>query len=469
MILHGVAEELRRNYPGSRFSAYCHDRKSYRYLRRSGFPYEGLEVISDYIADNWSIFEPDLKYLRAMEELYGVPNLWLYVTADREISRYSYLDILRMLEGHFRFITDFFSRERPDAVVGPKPAGMSSYISYVVARRMGIKFAPLTAGRPGTVWFMHPDGEITGVKERYSHYMSRPLTAQARQQAEGFLEEFRREERKLGDLHQRLVRPPRLRFNPRRVWQYFHDYYIVGRGREFTLPGPGAQLARKLTRFSRHLIGRSTRVFDVPDDKEAFVLFPLQVTPEASTLVHAPFYVDQSALVENIARSLPIGYKLYVKEHPVNIWTRPLAEYRRLRRLPNVRVIAPTVDSHTLIRSAAAVVTITSTVGWEAILLEKPVIVLGNYFTKNFEGAYYVRSVADLPEALQHAVKSFRADRERILRYLLAIMDCSYPGKWELSPAGTDSANIRLLARAVAHEVGLGGNEDARDRIQASA
>ena len=47
---------------------------------------------------------------------------------------------------------------------------------------------------------------------------------------------------------------------------------------------------------------------------------------------------------------------------------------RRLRRRHNVRLAQPYASSHDLIRDSAAVAVISSTVGLEALLYEKPVL-----------------------------------------------------------------------------------------------
>src|SRR5690606_12929500 len=59
-------------------------------------------------------------------------------------------------------------------------------------------------------------------------------------------------------------------------------------------------------------------LFEKPVPGERYVLFPIHFQPEASTLVRGPYYLDQASLIEDIAKSLPVGYRLYVKEHMAN-------------------------------------------------------------------------------------------------------------------------------------------------------
>ena len=51
------------------------------------------------------------------------------------------------------------------------------------------------------------------------------------------------------------------------------------------------------------------------NEDSRFIYFPLHVEPERQTLIVAPFYTNQIELITNIVKSLPVGYKLFVKEH----------------------------------------------------------------------------------------------------------------------------------------------------------
>ena len=72
--------------------------------------------------------------------------------------------------------------------------------------------------------------------------------------------------------------------------------------------------------FSYSLKGRLRKVFidrnleKTINKHEKFVFFPLALQPERGMEIVAPFYVNQAEVITNIAKSLPVGYKLYVKE-----------------------------------------------------------------------------------------------------------------------------------------------------------
>jgi hypothetical protein len=116
----------------------------------------------------------------------------------------------------------------------------------------------------------------------------------------------------------------------------------------------------------------------LPDDP--FVLFMMHRQPEASTASQIPRWVDQEVVIEQMAINAPVGWKIVVKEHPRNYGSRGHDYYARLLDLPNVHLVHPSIESDKLLRACSATVTLTGSAGLEAVLLGKPVAVLGRPF-----------------------------------------------------------------------------------------
>ncbi len=132
------------------------------------------------------------------------------------------------------------------------------------------------------------------------------------------------------------------------------------------------------------------------------VFFAFQYQPEQSTLSQGLWYANQIALVENISKSLPLGYTLVVKEHPWGRGARPTWQYRHLSGLYNVQFCdAPSKE---IIAKVAAVIGISGTVGFEALVLDKPTIILGTSFFTHCDLFYRVACVQDLPVVLRKIV-----------------------------------------------------------------
>lgn len=155
------------------------------------------------------------------------------------------------------------------------------------------------------------------------------------------------------------------------------------------------QLAREAQRqatrayLSRHLYN------DTPDLSKDYYVYPLQFHPESSSSVDAPSFTDEWANILNVSRTLPFGRLLYVKDHRHAAGRMGLSFYERIARLPNVVLVHPNYDPKTLVRHARGVVTVSSTMGYEALILGKSVFVLGHPFYDFFPSCKRIASFDD--------------------------------------------------------------------------
>ena len=123
---------------------------------------------------------------------------------------------------------------------------------------------------------------------------------------------------------------------------------------------------------------------DMP--KRPFILFLLHMQPEASTTSQAPRWVDQERIVEQMAINAPQGIDIVVKENPQSFGWRGEGYFGALARFENVHLAHPLVSTQDLLRRAEALVTITGSAGFEAILLGTRVAVLGRPFYADAPG-----------------------------------------------------------------------------------
>ncbi|SKB86573.1 hypothetical protein SAMN06296386_10757 [Lachnospiraceae bacterium] len=144
-------------------------------------------------------------------------------------------------------------------------------------------------------------------------------------------------------------------------------------------------------------------LFEVPVEGEDYVYMPLHLIPESSVFVKASYYVDELNLIEQVSKSLPVGWKLYVKEHQAMLGERDPEFYRKAGEIANVRVVQINhyKDPKPWIAKAKGVVTITGTAAYEAALLGKRSIVFGDVPFSIIDGVTRIRSYEDLPEAIR--------------------------------------------------------------------
>ena len=155
-------------------------------------------------------------------------------------------------------------------------------------------------------------------------------------------------------------------------------------------------------RIKRKLLVKN-KYFEDPVEGEKYVYMPLHLIPESSVFVKASFYVDELNLIEQVSKSLPAGWKLYVKEHQAMLGERDLSFYRKAAEIANVRVVQINYykDPKPWILKAQGIVTITGTAAYEAALLGKRSIIFGDVPFSLIDGVMRIRSFEDLPAAIR--------------------------------------------------------------------
>jgi hypothetical protein len=171
------------------------------------------------------------------------------------------------------------------------------------------------------------------------------------------------------------------------------------------------------------------RWYSEPQLNEPYFFFPLHHALDSQLTVRAPAFYRQEYFIDWIARALPDGYTLYVKEHPRFIARYGLDVYTRLANTPRVRLISPYHHPHDLIKQARAIVTINSTAGFEALLYHKPVVVCGPVSYRGHGATIDVEDINNLPARLDEAIAS-PPPTWKIDRFLWSMMQASYPGKF---------------------------------------
>ena len=152
-------------------------------------------------------------------------------------------------------------------------------------------------------------------------------------------------------------------------------------------------------------------------EDEKIVYFPLHFEPERTLLITTPFYSDQIEVITNIAKSLPIEYKLYVKEHSSMelLFWRDKSFYKDIIKLQNVKLVHPSVDPKQIIKKCDLVTTIAGTVGLEALFFKKPVIVFSDVIFSYFPNVFRIKDKNDIPKIIRKALE-LKPNKEGIKR-----------------------------------------------------
>lgn len=190
--------------------------------------------------------------------------------------------------------------------------------------------------------------------------------------------------------------------------------------------------------------------YDNLEDYAAYnkLFFPVHLVPEATLLYFSPKYSNQLIVIEEIARYLPMNWVLVVKEHPSQPGFLLTQSYARLRRLySNVIYLKADISAHYLIQQSQAIFTITGTVGWEALVQQKAVFLLGNVF---YDKHPSVMKLEDISEMQRYISRGFLSPSSMDISkdYLARVLDLAYRGS--LVPAEWDkTGNIEKIKTSI--------------------
>ena len=201
---------------------------------------------------------------------------------------------------------------------------------------------------------------------------------------------------------------------------------------------------KKLVR-ARSMAIKAGKIFDKPKDNSAYYLFPLHLQPEASTLVLSEWYVDQLQTIRNISKTLPLDTVLYVKEHMSAFGRHSIEFYNAIKAIHNVSLIGPGASTPQLIKESLGVIVLSSTVGWEAALLNRQVFVLGQVFYRSLIGVESIGSFDDLRTKLlayrrDEGRSSPKNNDDNIIKFLIALQRQSFDGVFDV--AKMDMRNV---------------------------
>ena len=392
----------------------------------------------------WLSIPASADELKRLESDLGPGVFGRIVTADRRIGRGFVRDGLRLMDrisrlaardpvaaaqryvnGLYRFLETVLKETEPDVVFCYAVAHAPTVALAELCEARDIPFCRLTPTRMGNKYIVDSDaaGRQACVARRFERARDgyEPFSSHALDQARQHLEAFRAHPVQPGYTRRaessRLLRE--LALFP------FHCLKACAHGR---WPGlEGVRLSFKVwIAWRRMFEGRAW--FSSSDYlPPSFIYFPLQVAPEASTTVLSPWHTHQSAVIEALAKAAPAHMQVVVKEHSPMLGRRPRGFYRQIARMPRTILLEPDHSTFDLIRKAALTAVITGTAAWEAILIGKPTLIIGDSpFLSIGEGFVYEPDLSRLACAISHALSLPAASDDALTLYIAAVLDESF-------------------------------------------
>ena len=363
----------------------------------------------------------NIENLKKYEKEFGL-DIWKDVFTERSFYKYwtslhkpTKEEIFSIIENSIKYFIDVLQEYKPKFVLTQYVGeNISNLLLYQIAKSMGIKvLMPLSVNFHNKILVTDNlvGREISNEFSKLMETFEKPL--------QNFDEDFIRGK----NLSETLKVQHSYEYGTQNLSQKF-EHYVK---RLSSDPEPiyknigKTKLKMSKYKFQNHFeIKKRKKFLDDNARKtlldEKFIFFPLMGEPEARVLTIAPFYSNQVYVIENIAKSIPIDHVLYVKEHPSQkekLW-RPIDDYQKIRNIPNVTLIHPDVNSQELISKSQAVISITGSVGFEALFYKKPVILFVDEYYDIISSVTKTASFTELNEKIKNALSNFRFDNKEM-------------------------------------------------------
>ena len=422
-LWHRVAQVVKRKN-NIRWSAYTTDYRADRFFDQHADFYQ--YCLSDNTMAEWcetSNEEIDFAYLRQKEKEMGV-SFWSLYYRDRRLSQsilgmdyatmklkslYDRDHLLRIFQHRTKKTEEFLEHVRPDFIVMfSSLSSIGTCLLYYLAKAKGIKVAILDSARLQDLYLFTDRYDDFPKIEQCSAYMK---------EAEKILDAYTNTGHfPLHYINDLIHTSSRLRT----YWNIMRESWEARRLTYHYAASLRHFVWFKVKEKLRPLTDRTHFEKPLPDGK--FIFFPLHFEPEVSLLQYAPYWTNQLETLSHIARSLPCDISLVVKEHPVMVPFRTSDYYRQISEHPNVHLVSSKLSAFQIIQKSIGTVTISSTAGWESMLLQKPVLVLGDVFYRHFPWSIPIESPKQFYTLLRELDDWIPPSREVIVKCIANIL-----------------------------------------------
>jgi hypothetical protein len=344
----------------------------------------------------------DQRLLASLEQP-GVPTVHNMIMSDRVASKLPYEEGLAYASLVAQRLISVYQKVRPSVVIGGFD-GLHGSMALAVARMTNtpwyaLRFSVLP---PGLAAFCENVSPASTVNLRA------PSADRLRALADAALTDFQADKVKAhAPVTPAYLNPGymvrRIPSQLKSLWATFrrgatgrHNKYTDAR---FTY-SVGAMFRESL-RYRRNALEFPRHWFTNRAPAEPFVFFGLHFQPESSIDVCAHFYSDQVRVVELISRSIPPTHKILVKLHKSAASHYSRSQLAEFTKFPGVQLVSPFAYTREFMQKAAVVFSIQGTIGLEAALLGKPVVMFADSPTKVFPNVSTIGRLPEFPDLIR--------------------------------------------------------------------
>ena len=405
LIQFGIAKYLQKIYDCDLYAVYDfnhHIKKSFLNQKLINFKQE------------WYYWEhvlnikqkPDVEYLNSFEQKYDI-NLWSITSSDRVFNKYNKFytfsrdEILKILELECKFFENVLEISKPDFFMTTVTDQRRSNLLERMCKSKGIRVLMLETSRLGFRSTISEEANEIDYFESIQSTNNKITFSELRENIKKYDRYVQAKTLSKGkfdfSMWEKIKSSLYWMVNTfDKEYRMGYDHFGMTRFNVIT-----DRLSSAIKRSYRGSYIDKTLVRKIKNEK--FVYYSLSVEPERTLSISAPFYMNQLEVIRNIARSIPVDFKLYVKEHygmKYRHW-RPLSYYKTIMDLPNVTLIHPSLSNEELIKNCSIVFTVTGTAGLEAAYYGKPSVVFGHTSYDSLPSVHKIEHLEDLPQLVR--------------------------------------------------------------------
>jgi len=196
---------------------------------------------------------------------------------------------------------------------------------------------------------------------------------------------------------------------------------------------------QKINKRHQNLLNYYTKNVKAINKNEKFIYFASPYQPEIYSNTSPGPYEDIFLILDTLSSVIPDDWKIYYKEHP-NIFykksnytlSRSKEFYDKLKLNKKIILVSHKTSTFELIDASQAVATVGGTVGWEAIIRNKPALVFGNIWYSECQSVFNIRNFNEAENAISKILKGYVININDVNNYAQSIYENSFKNEFDI-------------------------------------
>ena len=406
-----LANSLKNKISGEFFAVIEITDRPKKFFQKQNFvDFKKLWYFHEHVDSN--VKHIDFKFLKYIEEKYKI-DLWLLAQNERLFNHHNIYhmfttnEILCILQSECKLFDSILNQNKIDFLITKEPALHHQHLFSEMCKSIGIKVLMISTSKFGYKCLISEEFHKLDNPENLNEIKS---TNRNFEDLQNYLKSFNMQKQVID--HKNIF----LSSKKEKIKAAFQLLFLSNnsnlknnfayRGRTKFRVLYKEILYSLRTKQNKNFLDANSN-YKISDSIK-FVYFPLHQDPERVLLIGSPFYTNQLETIRHIAKSLPVDYKLLVKEHPsqsLRGWHKP-DFYKSITRLPNVELLHYSLPNDEIFKKCSLVISVNGTSSLESAFYGKPSILFSDLSFSVLPSVYVLESISLLPNLIKKALNT---------------------------------------------------------------